>query len=328
MRSPFALCLYWSCVLCLQGIDARSRTLPPQFGGEEYVDFQQWAETNHFQFAYSRKEKEEQIELTSRSAKVVCRPNSQRAEINGISLFLAFPVAYHQGTAYISQKDVDRSLRPILFPAKSKIRPAVRTIALSAGHGGKDSGYQIGSEQEKKYTLLLAKEVQRCAARAGLKTVLIRSSDKLVDREERSRLAVRAKADVFLELHYNSAGAVNNEFRGAEVYCLTPAGANSTNGGADQYGDDLPGNRHDERNILLAYQIHRSLVEGAGLGDRGIRRARFVVLRDAEMPAVLIETGFMSHPQEMRDIQDASRRRHIAQAILDGVLAYKRLIEH
>jgi N-acetylmuramoyl-L-alanine amidase len=61
--------------------------------------------------------------------------------------------------------------------------------------------------------------------------------------------------------------------------------------------------------------------------DRGVRRARFVVLREASMPAVLIEGGFMSQPDELRKIKDVVYRRQTAQAILDGLLAYKRLIE-
>src|SRR5262249_49270089 len=103
--------------------------------------------------------------------------------------------------------------------------------------------------------------------------------------------------------------------------------ANSTNGGSDQYGGGLPGNRHDEKNVQLAYQVHRALVLNTGLVDRGVRRARFEVLRNAEMPAILIEGGFMSHPVEMRNIQDPARRCQIAQAILDCLLASKRLVE-
>jgi N-acetylmuramoyl-L-alanine amidase len=173
----------------------------------------------------------------------------------------------------------------------------------------------------------LTKELEELIAKAGFKPILIRSSDKYVDFEDRTKLAKREKADVYLELHYNSAGPGNTETRGVEVYCLTLAGASSTNGGSDQYGGALAGNRHDEKNVQLAYQVHRSLVLNAGLVDRGVRRARFEVLRNAEMPAILIEGGFMSHPDEMRNIQDTARRRQIAQAILDGLLAYKRLVE-
>lgn len=321
-----ALLLAWSCLGNIQGAESRNRTAPVLVSGQEYVNLQDWAEANQLHFAISRKD--EEVRLTNRWARLSFKVSSQRAELNGITLFLALPIILHQGAVCMAQKDIDHSLRPLLFPAKNKPKQLVKTIALSAGHGGKDCGYQIGSQQEKKYTLLLVRDLQKLLSRAGMRAVLIRNSDKFVELEDRPRLAKRGKADVFLELHYNCAGPGNTESRGVEVYCLTPVGATSTNGGADSYPGPLPGNRQDERNILLAYQIHSSLVENAGLADRGVRRARFVVLRDAQMPAVLIEAGFMSQPEEMRRIQDPACRRQTAQAVLDGLLAYKRLVEH
>lgn len=327
MRSLAALFLvFWWGGVCLASQESRGRMAAITFGGQEYVELQRWAELKHFRVAVAKSDKDEDVQLTNLGTAVHFKANSQRAEFNGIALFLCYPVVVRQGAAYIAQKDVERSLEPLLFPAKSEHR--IKTIVLSAGHGGKDAGYQVANQQEKNLTLLLTKELDQQMRRAGLKTVLIRNSDKLVEYEDRARIAKRSKADLYVELHYNSAGAISTESRGVEVYCLTPAGANSTNGGSDHYGEFLPGNRHDDRNILLAYQIHRHLVERAGLADRGVRRARFVVLREAEMPAVLIEAGFMSHPEELRQVEDPVRRRHTAQAILEGVMAYKRLVEH
>jgi N-acetylmuramoyl-L-alanine amidase len=324
MRALVAALFAWSVLVNVQGGEAKSRTAPLILQGQEYVTLRDWAEANQFQVIITKKD--EEVKLTNRWARLNFKVNSQRAELNNITVFLGYPITLHQGTLCIAQKDVDRCLRPILCPAKNKPKELVKTIALSAGHGGKDSGYQLGSHQEKNYTLLLVREVQKLANRAGLKTVLIRNSDRFVEREERPRLAKRGRADLFLELHYNCAGPGNTESRGVEVYYLTPPGASSTNGGADSYGP-LPGNRNDERNILLAYQIHSAMVEGLGLTDRGVRRARFEVLRAAPMPAALIEAGFMSQADEMRRIQDPAYRRQTARAVLDGVLAYKKAVE-
>ena len=79
--------------------------------------------------------------------------------------------------------------------------------------------------------------------------------------------------------------------------------------------------------MLLAYQLEKSLVRNLGCEDRGVKRARFEVLRAAEMPAVLIEGGFMSHSAEAKKIYDAGYRRQMAQAIVEGILAYRRLVE-
>jgi N-acetylmuramoyl-L-alanine amidase len=323
MRALVVLLLLCHGLACLQGGEVKKGPAPLRLSGQEYVNVQDWAEANHLVCT----RKGDELRLTNRVAQLTLKINAQRVELNGVTLFLAYPVVLHQGAAWIAQKDTDLSLRPLLFPAKNPPKKKVKTVALSAGHGGKDCGYQLGSEQEKEYTLLLARAVQKLAKRAGLKTVLVRSADEFVALEDRPRLAKRGQADCFLELHYNCAGPGDTETDGVEVYCLTPTGAASTNGGADSYPRPLPGNRNDERNILLAYQLQRSLVEKLALPDRGVRRARFVVLREAEMPAVLIEAGFMSRPDQMRRIQDPEHRRRTAQALLDGVLAYKKAIE-
>ena len=321
MRALFAFVLAWSCLVQGQGGESTNGLCSvTRVFGQDYVNLQDWANANKFQLT----RKDEEVKLTNRWARLSFKLKSQRAEVNGVTVFLSYPVVAQQGAVWVAQKDLKWTFRPILSPPKSK--QPIRVVALSAGHGGKDAGYQVGGQQEKKYTLLLAQELEKLLSRAGLKPLMIRDSDKFIEREARIHLAKRGKADLYLDLHYNCAGPGNTESKGVEVYCLTLDGATSTNGGGEQYGV-LSGNRQDEKNMMLAYQIHLSLVEGLGLTDRGVRRARFEVLRDAEMPAVLIESGFMSQPEEMRRIQDLNHRRHTAQAILDGILAYKRLLE-
>ena len=324
MRFVFALVAAWCCAVGLQGAEAKSGGKTIQIGGQQYFSLPEWAETNRLTLVFLKKE--EELRLTNRWAKLSFKLNSQKAEVNGVNVFLSYPILAPQGTPCISKKDIERTLRPILFPATNKLKRGISVIALSAGHGGKDSGYHIGGRQEKTYTLLLIQELQALVTQAGLKTVLIRNADQFVELEDRPRAAKRAQADLYVEVHYNCAGPGNTESKGVETYCLTTAGANSTNGGSDGY-PALKGNNQDDRNVLLAYQIHRALVNDLDVVDRGIRRARFVVLRDAEMPAVLVEAGFMSQPDDMRRIQDPNHRRQTAQAILDGILAYKRLVE-
>jgi hypothetical protein len=86
---------------------------------------------------------------------------------------------------------------------------------------------------------------------------------------------------------------------GPETYCITPVGAASSNaqGEGANYGATTA-NFSERKSLLLAYQVQRSLVKNLGAEDRGVRRARFAVLRDAAMPAILIESGYMTHPVE------------------------------
>jgi N-acetylmuramoyl-L-alanine amidase len=79
--------------------------------------------------------------------------------------------------------------------------------------------------------------------------------------------------------------------------------------------------------MVLAYEMQKSLTKGLGAEDRGVHRARFAVLRDAVMPAVMVEGGFMSHPTEGRKIFEGSYRREMAKAIINGLMAYKRQVE-
>ncbi len=88
----------------------------------------------------------------------------------------------------------------------------------------------------------------------------------------------------------------------------------------------MPGNRLDARNVLLAYELQTSLVKSLGVEDRGLRRARFAVLRPGNMPAVLIEGGFLSDSAERQNIIAPKYRSLMAEAIVRGVLAYKRAV--
>jgi len=133
---------------------------------------------------------------------------------------------------------------------------------------------------------------------------------------------------LFISLHFNAAESARSSVQGAEVYCLTPAGATSTNAHGEGNGEgSFPGNRHNDQNLILAYQVQKALTRNLTVEDRGVRRARFAVLRDAVMPAVLIEAGFLSHPVEGRQILSAAYRQRIARAIVEALLAYKRAIE-
>jgi len=169
-------------------------------------------------------------------------------------------------------------------------------------------------------------ELRAQLMKAGFKVFLTRTSDEFIELPDRPQIARRRNADLFVSLHFNSFPQPSA--RGAEVYCLTPAGAPSTNARGEGAGSgSSPGNRLNSKNMLLAYDLQQSLTRSLSVEDRGVHRARFAVLRDATMPAVLIEGGFMSHPSEGRKIFDAAYRREMARAITEGILHYKRQTE-
>jgi N-acetylmuramoyl-L-alanine amidase len=297
-----------------------------RLAGRDYVPLADWARSRGLALSWLKRD--ETLELVNRTSKLVVTLDSRQAEFNGVEVWLSFAPVQHHGAVYLAQLDVETTLLPLLAPPKNRPGVKISTLCLDPGHGGKDPGYCVGANREKKYTLLLAKEVRQQLARAGLITTLTRAADTFVELPDRPELARRANADLFVSLHFNASETDHNSVQGSQVFCLTPAGASSTNAQGEGGGAGwCAGNRCNEKNLLLAYQLQKALTSELHLEDRGVRRARFAVLREAVMPAVLIEAGFMSHPVEGRKIFTSAYRQQLAKAIVNGLLAYKRAVE-
>jgi N-acetylmuramoyl-L-alanine amidase len=309
--------------LALCGFPARAASI----NGQYYVPLAGWAPANGLQTFWLKRG--DIVEAANRTTKLIFNVDSHDAEINGVHVTLSFPVANDHGSALIAQFDLDNTVRPLLFPSRYLEPKKITTICLDPGHGGKDSGNRVGGffwHNEKTYTLLLAQELHDQLRRAGFKVILTRTRDAYVELPERPALANRFGADLFVSLHFNATQAGKNEVAGPETYCITPVGAASSNAqgeGADHAATIA--NRVEKKSLLFAYQIQKALVQNLGVNDRSVRRARFAVLRDAAMPAILIEGGYMTNPAENKRIYDAAWRRQMAAAIVKGVLNYQKL---
>jgi N-acetylmuramoyl-L-alanine amidase len=293
--------------------------------GKNYVRMTQWARSNQFHLQWIQTEK--QLRATNIAARLTFEMDSRRAQINGINVVLSLPVILQKGMPYISVADLQNTLQPILFPERNSTNEIIKTICLDPGHGGRDPGNLDGRMQEKKYTLLLAAELERLLRQAGFKVIHTRQRESdFVDLEERPKLANDHNADLFVSLHYNAAA--NRNVQGTEVYCLAPAGTGSSNGDADKSpAPHFPAHSQNGKNVLLAYQMQKSLVKNLEVEDRGVKRSQFVVLFNPKCPAILIEAGFMTNPGESQRIYDSAYRKRMALAIVDGILAYKKVVE-
>jgi N-acetylmuramoyl-L-alanine amidase len=301
-----------------------SRLERVQVFGKEYVRLEDWADSNGYQTKWIRKD--EKVQVKTKYSTLNFEVDSRRAEINGIAIFLSVTVARKNGEAYISPLDLQTAVFPVLYPPRNSDESKVNLICLDPGHGGRDPGNQEGKNQEKKFTLALADEVKKQLRTAGFSVVMTRSSDTFVDLPIRPSIANKAEADLFVSLHFNSTEA--GSARGIETYCLTPAHASSSNArGEGANTGAFPGNKLNEKNVMLAYQVQKSLVKSLSAEDRGVRRARWAVLKPAEMPGILIEGGFMSDSYEMGKISESGYRKKLAKAIVDGVVAYKKVVE-
>jgi len=306
--------------------EAAGRVRPVEISGKHYVRLGDWAAANNFGIHWLQRD--ESLELINHSARLVFTKDSRDAEVNGLHVWLSYPIVLQNGAGYISELDLNTAVHPVLAPPKNWKGAQIRKIVIDPGHGGKDPGNEDGPHQEKKYTLLLAQELCDQLNHAGFNASLTRTTDTLIDLPIRPDIARRRMADLFISLHWNSVQTGKSQVKGIETYCLTPAGASSSNAGGE-IGDagTKPGNRNNDKNMFLAYELHKSLLQSLGAEDRGVRRARFLVLCYAEMPAVLIEGGYMSHPAESKKIYDPAYRRQMAHAIVEGVLAYQRHVD-
>jgi len=297
-----------------------------RIAGREYARLSDWAKKNDFTVHWTRRD--EALELSSSAARVLLQIHSPEAQLDGVAVRLLFPLIQQGETVWISLLDLKTTFEPLLFPPRLKPGAQLKSICLDPGHGGKDPGNQVGSSQEKKLTLLLSQELQAQLKRAGWKVSLTRTRDNFVELPSRPEIARHRNADLFISVHFNSIAASANSVKGAEVYCLTPAGAPSTNAGGDDAGAGwFAGNRYNDQNMFLAYELQKNLTRKVPTDDRGVHRARFWVLRDAVMPAVLIEAGFLSNPTEGRKIASPAYRRQLASAIVDGLSAYRSSME-
>lgn len=327
MKAAICVGLIWVSLFTMAARGMSGHAPRFQMFGHEYVRIEDWAASKSGQVRWTVPRKE--VQITWPGGVLNFTVDSHKATLKGLHVWLSAPVAYKDGSAYIGAVDVTATLNPVLFPSRNPAGRKVKTIVLDPGHGGKDPGNQEGRRQEKQFTLLFAKELSELLGKAGFKASLTRDNDSFIELPNRPDIASRRKADLFICLHFNSADfAGGSAVKGVETYCMTPARTSSTNARGEGGGTGpYPGNRFDSLNMLLAYQIQKAITEKTDAEDRSVKRARFSVLRTAEMPAAYIEGGFMTNPADAKRIYDPVLRRQMAQAIVDGVVAYKRLVE-
>lgn len=191
-------------------------------------------------------------------------------------------------TARVSSTGLDTPVSPERF-----------LIALDAGHGGTASGAYYEKTAEKDLNLAMTRKLDEILRGLGYRTMLTRSTDVDVGLKRRSALANEAKADIFVSIHCN-ASETNRNFRGLYVY---------------HYPGSVQG-------AALAQAIQTPACQFTGAIDRGTNSANFSVVRESKMPAVLVETGFMTNHEELLRLKDEVYQTRMAQGIAQGIIRY------
>lgn len=232
-----------------------------------------------------------ELQGDNRSLKLV--QDSGAAFLDGIPIQLPSPVTVNENVWSVETGIVQNIFRPLL----EKRSFPIHRIVLDPGHGGHDQGaVSAGGIQEKtlnlQLSLVLAEELQKL----GFEVILTREDDRFLTLDERPEVAAKKQADLFLSIHHNAS--TNPEAAGMEIFLLK-----SEN---EEESSKLLSSWHP------AFVIAKELTFGGFTTARGVKTARFKVLRLAKMPALLLEAGFVSNPEEVKKLADPVHQRVFA----------------
>jgi N-acetylmuramoyl-L-alanine amidase len=220
----------------------------------------------------------------------------------------------------ISQTDAETVILPLLQSEKVLRSQGFGMVVLDAGHGGSDTGAIVpGKLEEKKVVLDIAHLVKKKLNASNVPVRMTRTKDVALTLKQRPKLAERWGADLFVSIHANEAP--NKAANGIETYVIPAAGFPSTSS-TKPNSESYRGNRCDAANTLLGGYINQGVVTQTGAPDRGVKRARFSVLREAPCPAALVEVGFVSNAAERANLLKPEYRDRIAEGIAQGILTY------
>ncbi len=189
--------------------------------------------------------------------------------------------------------------QPVELPQVRQSTIGRTVVVIDPGHGGRDPGaVGIGGLQEKQVIFPISQRVAQLLEAQGIVVVMTRREDVAVDLQTRADIANRAQGNVFVSIHANAISMSRPDVNGIETYYASESGRR------------------------LAATLQASMLAATGMRDRGVKQARFLVLRQTNMPAALVEVGFVTGAQDAPRLADPAWRETMAQAIARGILQY------
>jgi len=251
---------------------------------------------------------------------------SREVIINGARSWLCFPLIEQDGKFLMSRTDVAKTIEPLVRPHRVPNVGNVETVVLDPGHGGHDKGAVCRYGSEKDFALDVARKLRGLLQSKGLRVIMTREGDYFVPLDVRAQIANAARDSIFVSIHFNATND-DPDATGFEIFSFTPRGAPSTSDSAvtPTSLSMQAGTVVDNQSLALSVCIYHSLLGHIPEFDRGIKRARFAVLRLTRVPAVLIEGGFLTERGESRLIANKDWRGKLAAAISVGIENYRAL---
>ncbi len=273
-------------------------------------------------------------------------PGIPVALVDGTPQVLPAAPVMRDGELFLPEAVWNRWVNPWIVapavPIPSAAPTRLRKIVVDAGHGGHDPGaIGRGGLREKTVTLDVARRLRELLERDGFQVIMTRDSDRFIPLSRRSTLANQAQAHLFVSIHANASR--RRSITGFEVYILSEATDDHARAleAAENFSlpGDLEGGASDETEAIvwdLLYTEHRAEsvdlasaicrgLKGSRLPvqNRGVKSARFAVLKGSRMPAVLVEVGFLSSPAEEVRLRSSEYRQQLAEGIRGGILAFR-----
>jgi N-acetylmuramoyl-L-alanine amidase len=254
--------------------------------------------------------------------------DSREAIVNGVRNWFCFPVIAHENKFLVSRIDLAKTIEPQLRPQMIQRSGKIQTIVLDPGHGGFDKGAPSTFGSEKNFALDVARQLRPLLQAKGFKVVMTRENDVFIPLEVRARIANATKDSIFVSIHFNST-STNPNATGFEIFSLTPRGAPSTNDDslALHFVNMQAGGPVEAQSFELSAAVYHSMLGHIEEFDRGMKRARFAVLRQTKVPSILVEGGFLSETGDAKRIADPAWRKQLAESVCTGIENYRNLVE-
>lgn len=208
-------------------------------------------------------------------------------------------IRVHTTSAYIPKEEpiIEIQTPKIVIPAIVKPRKDNKKyVILDAGHGGSDCGAIRDNINEKDIVLDITKRVEKMLKKKGYVVAMTRETDKYVSLEERVEMSEVFNPDIFISIHVNSSNSDS------------------------PYGIET--HYYKDNSLSLAKNMHAAMLNNINSKDRGLFKSKFYVINHTTAPAVLLEVGFLSNPQERAQLITESRKNATAKAIVEGIDAY------
>lgn len=260
------------------------------------------------------------VTLSSSFTKVILEEEGRKMHFNGVLIWLNGVVAKAGNSWMLMDQDLRNIVHPLLRPDSAVENQGSRIVVLDAGHGGKDQGTRgRRGTLEKKVIMDIARRVARKLQDSQVAVQMTRTDDTYLSLSERCQKAQKYGADVFVSIHANSTA--DSAAFGLESFVMTSPGCAGTITSRPD-PRSYTGNRREPANMLLGYYVQKGVLSCTGGFDRGVKRARFEVLRNMNCASVLVECGFLSNAREESMLNDPRYREAVANGIARGILTY------